>query len=139
MRSIFSLVLLLPLCACVAEGEPRGKDLSRKVAQPAIDYQGPRLQASIDGSQLAVDIQVHSGGFGLALLRTLAGDGHVRVELELTSPAEGEIVTTAEQTKKLRVALPGATDPVWVHVRQVQRGAHYLVAPVLDLAVVVTR
>lgn len=139
MRNTLSLVLLLLLSACVADGEPRGKDLDREAAQPAIEYQGPRLQASIDESQLAVDIQVHSGGFGLALLRTLAGDGHVRVELELTSPAEGEIVTTAEQTRKLRAALPEGADPVWVHVRQVQRGAHYLVAPALDLAAVVTR
>ena len=139
MKDLPALVVLLPLIACAADREPRKKDAGRKVEQAAIDYRGPKVHASIVGSQLAVDIHVHSGGFGLALLRTVAADGHVRVEVVLTAPAEGEIVITAEQTKKLRVALVDGSDPVRIHVRQVQREAHYLVPPALALAAVVTR
>ena len=75
MKDLPALVVLLPLIACAADREPRKKDAGRKVEQAAIDYRGPKVHASIDGSQLAVDIHVHSGGFGLALLRTVAVTG----------------------------------------------------------------
>jgi len=136
---LIALVCALPLVACAAEVDSKGKDAARKAVAPVLDYEGPSVQCQVDGSKLAVAIHVHSGGFALELLRTALVDGHVRVELQLTSPAEGEPVITAEQTMKLVVALDEGTEPVRVHVRQVQRGAQYLVPPELALAAVIPR
>ena len=131
-----ALICLFSLVACAGEGGARE---SGKPALLKLDYGGPAVQCQLDGNSLAVAIEVHSGGFQLRLLRTAAADGYVRVELELTSPAEGEPVVMAEQTMKLRVALAEGSEPVRVHVRQLQRGVHYLVPPALALAAVVTR
>ena len=139
VSKLFVLVCVPLLLGCVADVEPKHGDGSRQPAVPDLNYAGPQVQCKIDRSKLAVAIKVHSGGFALDLLRTATVDGHVRVEVRLTSPAEGEVVVTAEQTMELAVDLPEGSDPVWVYVRQAQRGAQYLVPPELTLAAVIPR
>lgn len=116
------------------------KETSKQMTKetPKLDYEGPKVSAKIQKALVSVGIHVPSGGYDLKLLSTSRKADHIRVEVLLTSPGEGEIVTQAEVDKTTEAKLDG-TGPVWIYVRQVQRGAHYLVTPTLALAAVVTR
>ncbi len=138
MRSLITPMLFL-LAACAPGREMDSNIDDNKVKPPAMTYQGPPIQGSIEAVHLSLAVGVRSGGFDLVLLRTADVDGHTRVDVELIAPADGEVVTMAEETKKLRVAVVDTGKSVWVYVRQIQRAAHYFVPPELALAAVVER
>jgi hypothetical protein len=137
MRSLITPMLFVLVAAC-APGREMDSDIDEnKGRPPSMSYQGPPIQSSIEAAQLSLAVGVRSGGFDLVLLRTADEDGHTRVDVELIAPADGEAVTMAEETKKLRVAVVDTGKSVWVYVRQIQKGAHYFVPPELALAAVV--
>jgi hypothetical protein len=139
MRRLFTLMLFMSFAAC-APSRGTGPDVEAdQIKPPAMTYQGPRIEGSMADAQLSLAVGVRSGGFDLVLLRTADGDGYTRVDVELIAPADGQVVTMAEEIKKLRVAVVDTSKPVWVYVRQIQRGAHYFVPPELALAAVVER
>ncbi len=70
----------------------------------------------------------------MALNETRGEKDGAHVYLTLTSPAEDEEVTMALETKKTTVALQRQPGRIWIHIKQVQRKAHYVTPPAYDLA-----
>ncbi|MCB9869397.1 MAG: hypothetical protein H6836_03135 [Planctomycetes bacterium] len=104
---------------------------------PKPTYTGPKVAAAWKGSELAVDCTVPTGGFQLKLIETKRDAQHTVVQLCLTAPREGAVVTQAIETKSVRVALPEEAGAVHVCVQRITDGAHYMVAPPFELACVV--
>jgi hypothetical protein len=122
-----------------AEPSPKPGEAPPTVQQPELDYRGPRVVAALVGGALDVAIHVNTGGHALAAKATRREDGHTVVELGLTAPGDGEVVTQALEVVRVQVALPAQSGPIHVRVQQVQRGVHYLVEPGFQLAAVVAR
>lgn len=102
-------------------------------------YQGPDVEAGIEGDELQIKITVSTGGYKLRLMETLRQENTTHVKVCLEAPSEKEAVTQAVEDKALSVAMVEAMGPVHVHLQQIQRGAEYVVEPEYVLARIVTR
>jgi hypothetical protein len=107
--------------------------------RPSPDYVGPAARATLEGEELSVAIEVMTGGYELALVRTERVDDHIAVMLRLTEPGEDEGVTDALETKRHRVMLDTVDVPVYVYIQRVIRGVHYVQQPEFQLARVLVR
>src|SRR5690606_11780560 len=117
------------------------------VSEPAEGYDGPPVTAVLEVMEsfpeqyaVAVEVTAPTGGHELEHTATRkAEDGATEIELKLPTPAEGEGVTQALETLRVRVPLESRPQEVRIRVAQWMRGAHYVREPDAVLAAVIAR
>lgn len=120
-----------------AAGEAIG-DGTGAVVTPT--YGGPPLlRCALDGAALDVAVEAPTGGFELRHGETTHAGDTTTVRLELTRPADDELVPAMLEELAVRVELTDTTPRVRVAIATWTRGVHYLVPPEAELAAVIER
>ena len=140
--------MLLPLVALLGCSGPKADSpkpstetttMPRPAPLPPPAYQGPACSAAFGNDAISVTVNAPSGGYALKLDRIAHEGPLARVELTLTSPGEGELVTMAFESKLAIATLEKPCTKALVLISQERRGVQYFKKPDHELAATLSR